>query len=249
MKSYDIFVILAVIAVILSIINVAVTCNTTVPFIVWTFWFDHGDLTSDVPEMSENRRESLALMRAHLEVPIQLITTANLAEYTKWYVHPAVQYLSGVHKADYFRIYFLLHYGGGYSDIKRWRSSWKSAFDPFDDPDTWVVGVPEIAGGVASPPDTDHSNSHGVLISNCFFIARKGNEYFRKVHARQNAILDKHWESLRTNPAPNAVCQYDCPDYPLRWEELLGEIMSDYGVVFQRHFSRTLVMPDLSNYR
>ena len=223
--------------------------DSAVPFVVWTFWFGHEDLESDVPEMSVNRRESLALMRAHLEVPIQLVTTANLKEYTKWYVHPAVQYLSGVHKADYFRIYFLLYYGGGYSDLKRWTSSWKSAFDAFEDPDTWVVGVPEILGGVASPPHKDLSKSYGVLISNGFFIARRGNEYFRKVHARQNAILDKHWKSLRANPAPNAICQYDCPKYPLRWAELLGEIMSEYGIEYQKHLKHKLVMPNLTNYR
>ena len=163
--------------------------------------------------------------------------------------HPAVDFLSGVHKADYFRIYFLLHYGGGYSDIKRWTSSWKDAFGSFADPNTWVVGVPEIPGGVASPPHKDFSDSYDVLISNCFFIARRGNAYFKKVHARQNAILDEHFESLKANPASNPICQYDCPEYALRWAEILGEIMSEYGVEFHEHFRRTLVMPDLSNYR
>tara|TARA_B100000482_G_C12607895_1_gene297831 strand:- start:483 stop:1052 length:570 start_codon:yes stop_codon:yes gene_type:complete len=189
------------------------------------------------------------MMQKNLEVPIKLITTKNLKNYTKWYVHPAVQYLSGVHKADYFRIYFLLYYGGGYSDIKRHSFSWKFAFDEFRNPNTWVIGVPEILGGVASPPHVDLSASFDVLISNGFFIARPGNEYFAKVHARQNVILDKKWEILKQYPASNALCQYDCPKYPLRCAELLGEIMSEYGLMFNEHLSRTLPMPDLSNYR
>ena len=149
--------------------NIGIARRLDVPMVVWTFWFGHGDLESGAPQITPNRAESLALMREHMEVPIRLITTSNLHQYTKWYVHPAVNFLSGVHKADYFRIYFLLYYGGGYSDIKRWRSSWKDAFDSFNDPTTWVVGVPELRGGVASPPHKDFSDSYDLLISNCFF--------------------------------------------------------------------------------
>ena len=100
---------------------------------------------------------------------------------------------------------FLLYYGGGYSDIKRWQSSWRSAFSAFEDPETWIVGVPEIAGGVASPQIKTFPK-HTTYSYRTVFISRKGNEYFRKVHARQNEILDEHYAALKANPAPNAVC-------------------------------------------
>ena len=33
-------------------------------------------------------------------------------------LHPAYNYLSSVHKADYLRCYLMHHHGGAYSDIK-----------------------------------------------------------------------------------------------------------------------------------
>jgi hypothetical protein len=63
-----------------------------------------------------------------------VVTDNNIAFFTKWYVHPGVQYLSGNHKADYFRVYFMYYYGGGYADIKRQVGSWQKYLAAFRDP-------------------------------------------------------------------------------------------------------------------
>ena len=83
----------------------ACASNFSVPEVVWSFWF------SDEP-MSENRRRAAETMERALEVPVILVTEDNLNSFTKWPVNPNVRFLSGNHQSDYFRIYFLLHYGG-----------------------------------------------------------------------------------------------------------------------------------------
>ena len=84
--------------------------NSIPPQICWVFWF--GD------EMSDNRKQCLQKIYDNIGLEVRLITEDNINEYLQWDVHPAVEYLSGIHKADYYRIYFLLHYGGTYTDIK-----------------------------------------------------------------------------------------------------------------------------------
>jgi hypothetical protein len=83
----------------------ACASSQVIPEIVWSFWF------GDKP-MNDNRKRAADTMERILEVPVILVTTENLESFTKWPVNPFVKYLSGNHQSDYFRIYFLLHYGG-----------------------------------------------------------------------------------------------------------------------------------------
>ena len=83
----------------------ACAANNVIPEIVWSFWF------GDKP-MSENRKRAADTMERILELPVILVTAENIDSFTKWPVNPNVKHLSGVHQSDYFRIYFVLHYGG-----------------------------------------------------------------------------------------------------------------------------------------
>jgi len=211
------------------------------PSILWTFWFG--------PPMLQNRKKCFDSMKAiglkHIH-----ITPENIDEYLKWPVHPAVKHLSGIHKSDYFRIYFLLHYGGGYSDIKPPIESWLPHLEKLNkDSNAWMCGVPETKNGIASPPGYKLSKHYQKLICNCFFIARPQNPYLQRVHQKQNEILDKHYENLIKHPPPNdRCCKHHENGYPLRWAEILGEIMAKEGLRFHKHFMKTMKMPTIKDY-
>ncbi len=75
--------------------------------VIFTFWT--GDNV-----MSESRARCFNLLESSTQCRVILVTKDNLSKYVK-NLHPAYQYLSETHKADYLRTYFMNHYGGGYS--------------------------------------------------------------------------------------------------------------------------------------
>jgi hypothetical protein len=214
----------------------------TIPRVVWTFWFS--------PNISSNRQQALGSMHETLKVPVIVLTSHNISRFLRWPVHPAVDYLSDVHKADFFRIYFMLHYGGGYSDVKRMVEPWTTFFTNFDDPNVWIVGVPEIPNGVAVAPGATYpADYYKSMISNGFMIARANNRILQEVHDMQNTILDEKLELLRKHPPPHPrCCQAHENGYPLRWAELLGEIMAFVAGKYIGHLSPRMGMPILSDY-
>ncbi len=229
------------------------------PKICWIFWF--GD------EMSQKRKQNIEIIKKNIGLKVNLITKQNIQQYLKWPVHPAVKYLSGVHKSDYYRIYFLLHYGGAYTDIKSIPQNWTDYYKHFKNPSVWVIGMEAYRDEIASPPmDNFKGGSFGPLrkhykklILPGFFITRKNNEYFKKIHAKQNKILDKHFKSLKKHPAPYSRCcmNYSHQEvlnepskYPLRWAEILGEIVHEYGIIYHKHVKKVIkrISTDPINY-
>lgn len=223
--------------------------NTYPPKICWIFWF--GD------EMNDKRKKNLELIKKNIGLKVIFVTEKNIQQYLKWKVHPAVKYLSGIHKADYFRIYFLLHYGGAYTDIKLIDDNWSKYYKHFENPNIWVLGMPAYYDEIASPPMNDFKGGsfgplreyHKKLIHPGFYIARKNNEYLKKVHNKQNSILQKHYKALKKYPAPDQRCctNYSSEEvlnepskYPLRWAEILGEIVHKYGVVYHKHVKKSI---------
>jgi hypothetical protein len=125
-----------------------------------------------------------------------------------------------VHKADYLRVYFLYHYGAAYSDIKRMKESWRQYWVEFKDSDVWLVGLPEIKGGVAHRPGSTYPPSYyEYVISNGFMIARPRSEYLKNVHVLHQKDLDMHLSVLKQHPAPDSgrCGQSDPHGYPIRW--------------------------------
>ena len=74
---------------------------------MWAFWFN-----ADLSGMSPNRAKAFETMEEILQMPVILISDQNINDFLHWPVHDAVWLLSGVHKSDYFRVYFTFHYGG-----------------------------------------------------------------------------------------------------------------------------------------
>lgn len=212
------------------------------PKVLWIFWFTKS--------MSKPRQKAYAKLTTDLKKI--LITDENLQSYLKWPVHPAVNFLSDVHRADYYRIYFLLHYGGAYSDVKGHAANWEKYWNLYENPNLWMLSAPEVGpDGVASPPDKDYSSEYQKLMSNCFFTARANNPFIKSVHDTQNDILTKKYTELSKNPAKHPRdCYSDESKYPIRWAELLGEIMSEKSLenYNYRHFLLVLPSPTYNDY-
>ena len=223
-----------------------------VPPLIWTFWF------SSRRQLGPLRRQGAETMASRFGVPVVLLDERSIAPFLQWPVHPALRYVSALHKADYYRIYFCLHYGGGYADLKLYSEqtqSWVPFFQQLESaPHAYVLGVPEIGEyGVASPPNRSLGQYYYRLISNGFFISRRNNAYFAEVHRRQNAYLSSVAEALEQHPAPHDRC---CRDheagYPIDWSGLLGQIMSVVGVEmesWEERILRRLAYPPYGAYQ
>ena len=225
--------------------------HPTVPPIIWSFWF------SSEQKMGPLREQGINTMATRFGVPVIFLTEKTIQPFLQWSIHPALQYASKMHMADYFRIYFCYHYGGGYADLKLYMEGtqkWTPFFQELEDAqEADVLGVPEIGPyGVASPPNQSLGEFHYRLISNGFFIAKRNNDYFYKVHQRQNDLLTNLTAELIKHPAPYDRCCRDHEQgYPIDWSGLLGQIMSSVGVTiepWEKRILRKLTYPPYGNY-
>ena len=92
--------------------------------------------------MSNSRKQCLEAMPASTGCEVVCIYKDDVAKYIldEHPLHPAFQYLSETHKADYLRTYFMNFHGGAYSDIKLQGGSWLKAFDDMEASDAWING-------------------------------------------------------------------------------------------------------------
>jgi hypothetical protein len=204
--------------------------------IIYCFW------TGNNPMSSQRKRCLDTMSRSGCKVV--LITPKNLYEYvlTKHPLHPAYEYLSLTHKADYLRCYFMHHYGGGYSDIKETSASWESAFDDMDNNKVFINGYQEIGPeGVAKANGllyNELARNYKSLIGLGCFICKPytpiTSEWIDSLHAR----LDVQYEVLKTNPATypqdhkNVVLDYGLHKYQV----LLIKI---YNKLFRKNYRRS----------
>ena len=108
--------------------------------VIYCFWTGNNPL-------SKNRKLCLRTIEKNSMVKVVYIKSNSP-------LHPAYEYLFLVHKSDYLRCYFMHHYGGGYTDIKKCRNSWVTAFNLINlNVDKWALGYREVSeGGVVSLP-------------------------------------------------------------------------------------------------
>ena len=189
--------------------------------VIYVFWTGDNKLT-------ENRKIGLQSLIEISGVTVILITPKNLKEYIliEHQLHEGFEYLSLIQKSDYLRCYFMLHYGGGYSDIKFCLKSWKFLFTKLNkENDKWVLGIreryaastPVIDGNIGK----DLKKYYNNVISNGAFIYKKNSpickEWMDEIHNR----LDFFLEDLKKNPGGI----YDEDNYPIPWAYLAGHIM------------------------
>ena len=199
---------------------------------------------------------------------VTFITQRNLHE---WVLadnplHPAYPYLSAIHRADYLRVYFMHHYGGGYSDIKIINKSWLHARDQLLYSNKFGVGYREIGPkGVALVRSWKYIillYRWRLLLGNCAFIFKPHSEFTYQWLKLTEDLLDKKLLKLKNNPATHPEdhkrrrlksnqdeSKYYSSSYPIRWSEMLGDIFHPLCLQYSSELLNTLPAPDFkSNY-
>ena len=217
---------------------------------IFVFWTGDNEIT-------ENRKRSIDQLRTTTEATITLVTKENLNEYIlpSHPLHPAYEYLSLVHKADYLRTYFMNFHGGGYTDIKLTTNTWKPAFDGLYNSDKWINGYSEI------PDKAKYPDGYGddfkiieydwtVLLGNCCYICKPQTPLTQEWYSEMLALLDQKLELLKMYPASHARDHYDLDGskYPLYWEEMLGKIFHKVSSKYKDHLMNTVPICSFSYY-
>jgi hypothetical protein len=222
---------------------------------VFTFWTGTNPIT-------KNRIAALDNIRATVGVPVILITQNNLKEWIKenYPLHPAYNYLSSVHKADYLRCYFMYHYGGGYTDIKFQTGSWTESFNKLNNsPTSIAIGYKEINGGVAQVHDQklyeEMRKVYYKLIGNCAYIFRRNTFFTKEWYNQTHKKLDEKFEELKKNPAKShrdskgSLINNVFSKYPLEWSEILGRIFHPLVYKYNDQILQGLPTPIFKKYQ
>lgn len=177
-------------------------------------------------EMSANRLGCLYNLRTQTDANVVLVTVDNLHTFIKPDdpLHEAYQYLSETHKCDYLRVYFMHHYGGGYSDIKSPRRSWAEAFQQMRSDPTKIINGYHEKGDFAIAY-TPNAHKWNMLCGNGSYILRPKTAL---TYTWYRAMLDKMDEKiveLRAHPATRVEDAKEWGGgYPIEWNEMLGRI-------------------------
>ena len=203
------------------------------PEIVYTLWTGNNKLTF-------NRKKGIESLQKIVGVKVILITTKNLNEFIlkDFPIHRAYEYLSLNHRSDYLRCYLMLHYGGGYADIKIFDKSWKNAFEKLNESnDKWCLGYHERNIGSVAFTDgklgVDLSENYLSLIGNGAYIFKPNNPISKECMKELNRRLDGFYESLKNNPAIDPFGQN--ANYPIPWNYLGGHILHPLELKYHEH--------------
>lgn len=209
-----------------------VSRSETVPRRIYCFW------TGDNP-LTPNRQRSLdSLRRLHDPdgIEVVLVTPKNLEGHlvAGHPLHEDYERLHVVHRADYLRAYFLHFHGGGYVDIKEPAASWAPAFGRMDRSDAWLMGDHKPSRYLS--PDFPEEDLERLMrrtspahIFQCAFIARPLTPLTSEWWARVNDVVDSVAEDLLAHPG---VGRRGGDGYPLRWTQLLGQIIDPLTVKY-----------------
>lgn len=215
---------------------------------IYCFWTGDNELT-------ENRKNCLAQFKETCGCNVILVTTSNLHEYIlkDQPLHPAYEYLSETHKADYLRTYFMHFHGGGYTDIKKTTGSWVNAFhELMADDNKWICGYPEVNGGVAYIPLV---NQWRELIGNGAYICKPQTPFTTEWYHEMCELLDSKLEKLKMYPSKfpqdqkPSVASLNYQGYPIEWNEMLGRIFHKINYKYKNHVLNRLPISIFQNYR
>jgi hypothetical protein len=162
-------------------------------------------------------------------------------------LHPAYEYLSETHKADYLRTYFMHFYGGAYSDIKSTSGSWVESYNNLINSNYWICGYMEYPNGVAYKPAADYWNE---LIGNGCYICKPRTPLTTEWYNTLVEFLDSKLDKLKEFPATFPQDQAELGNgYPIEWNEMLGRIFHKVCFKYKDKLLRTLPIPICHDYR
>lgn len=219
--------------------------------VIYCFWFG--------PEMSNNRQDCLNSIKDLSGVDVNLITEKNLDDHIieKNKIHPGFDYLSDTHKSDYLRSYFMYHYGGGYTDIKKCMYSWSTYFNLLENSDKSFTSCIQYLKDVAyKPAEQFYNKLPGVNT----FIFKPKTKFAENWVNETNNKMDLIFNDLKLNPGtyhPRAITGgiqgekylFSNSAYPLGWNDLLGQIFHKLAFENPSDFSLDMPYPDTRNYR
>jgi hypothetical protein len=216
-------------------------------------------LWTDKNIMSEDRYNALSSIKnSGLEV-----TFINKENLSSWIVensplHPAYNYLSPVHKADYLRCYLMHHHGGAYTDIKHIVNSWLLPFEQLEKSDCFINGYKEVscletARGRGLVKDIWLALNFYRVIGNCAYICKPNTAFTEEWFYSVQNVLDCKFDILKTYPAKHPRDFYKkvyenglVSDYPLRWTEICGEIFHPLCLKYSKKLLKNLPTPDFT---
>lgn len=219
-----------------------------VPKVVFVCWF--GGFGTEIPPMSIARYGCFKDLVNVIGIPVILITAKNYKKFVldDYPIHPAFEYLTGVHKANYFRCYLMNHYGGGYHDIKSRLTSWMGEFEKDDwtkAENIWMYGRQEKnTECIAYPPGMQLlQQEFKKLATMNWIICKKKTLFTIELMSKIHSVLDDHYDNLVLFPGINSGGYYSdkpfslVPDnsYPIRWLEILGEIYHPLMLKYTTH--------------
>jgi len=184
---------------------------------------------------------------------VVLVTKKDLDKYIlkEHPLHPAYQYLSETHRADYLRTYFANFYGGGYIDIKKTLGSWVECFEQLRNSDEhWICGYREQGpNSICYVPNKPHWNE---LIGCCAYICKPLTPLTKEWYNDMIKVLDEKLEKLKQNPSIYTNdCTWTDSGYQMGWTEMLGDIFHRVSYNYKNKMLYTLpyVNTDLNDYR
>ena len=214
--------------------------------LIYAFW------TGD-NEMSHDRRACMTSLLEKSGVDVLLVTPDNLKEniLSNYPLHPAYEYLSLTHRADYLRCYFMHHLGGGYSDIKKTSASWRKSFEDLDASDSsYVNGYPELNADCVAMVGGDlylalRANYQKVVGCSAF-MCKSNTPFTEEWYNSVNNILDILMPYLVESPAKHPQEKFGMiidgrpSKYPLRWTEILGNVFHPLCLKYSDNIIQTL---------
>lgn len=219
---------------------------------LFCFWFG--------PNMGRNRSNCLRSILKNCGVKVNVIGQHNVNDWVVpgYPLHSHFRHLSATHKADYLRSYFMYHYGGGYTDIKKCNYDWNIYFDILDKSNAEYMGYKE-----RSPDDiafVPNKHLYESMIGCCQFIfkpkSKLAEEWITTADEILNSVSNKLEKSPATDDFPQAVYGtiinnkgliYE--DYPLEWATICGSIFHKIQPKFFDRMLKDMPYVDTSEYR
>ncbi|MFX0537514.1 hypothetical protein ACQBAT_00735 [Ornithinimicrobium sp. Y1847] len=217
------------------------------PETLWAFWLGG--------ELSAARRASLSALEAQPGLEVRLVRSPDEVLVEGHPFHPSFEHLHAVHRSDYLRAYVMHHHGGVYADVKPFTQALAPVLGRLNaDATIWVVGYREITSNYV--PDLlhvlgDHIRRHyRAVMGPSGFACRPETaftaEWMRELHARLDYFVGAFEEAGARDCVP-----YSAPAaYPIRWSEILGDIIQPLSMKHQAHMLLTNgIRPQLKLYR
>jgi len=137
---------------------------------------------------------------------------------------------------------------------------WEKSFLQLENSeDCFALGYPELEHGMPhlQGPFGDQVRSvHKELIGLCAFIFKANTPLSSAWFVQLNEILDERLATLKANPGKFPLDQVDLPlpdgsgsKYPLRWAEILGEILHPLFYEHKEKLIKANIEPRFTEYR